>query len=49
MKREEEEDDTDASDEGVPQTTSAKGMKWPYVPYQAEATDEWKVAPVIAR
>ena len=24
-------------------------MKWSYVPYQAEATDEWKVAPGIAR
>ena len=39
------EDDSDTSDEGVTQTTPAKGMKWSYVPYQAEATDEWKVAP----
>ena len=46
---EEEEDDSDASDEGVTIKTPAKGMKWLYVPYQAEATDEWKVAPGIAR
>ena len=45
----EEEDDSDASDEGVTQTTLVKRMKWSYVPYQAEATDEWKVAPGIAR
>ena len=48
VKNEEEEDDSDASVEGVTQTTPAKGVKWSYVPYQAEATDEWKVAPGIA-
>ena len=46
---EEEEDDSDASDIGVTQKTPAKGMKWSNNPYQAEATDEWKVAPGIAR
>ena len=46
---EEEEYDSDASDEVVTQTTPAKGMKWSHVPYQAEATGEWKVAPGIAR
>ena len=46
---EEGEDDSDASDEGVTQTTPAKRMKWSYVPYQAEVTDEWKVALGIAR
>ena len=46
---EEEEYDSDASDEGVTQTTPAKGMKWSYVPYQAEASDEWTAVPAIAR
>ena len=46
---EEEEDDSDASDIGVTQKTPAKEMKWSNNPYQAEATDEWKVAPGIAR
>ena len=43
-----DEGEEDNSDESGTQTVPAKALKWSYVPYQHETTDEWKVAPGIA-